>query len=322
MIMILTNEDKQYLIECGYEKEDFNQIARAISKTSYEYQGDEISAQKAIEVVGRENFLSGIARSAFHFTASREGKDGNYVHFDSTSLFKGQLGEPLETIQNFKELAKRYGFKVLSEGACFKLCAKNTDNQWTRWIGFYSKEDKVSIFGNTDHLNIWLGDTRKDLSPEKCIQFIEELNEIFKLPDDNKLLIKELIDPEDWQVIADVRDAYQDERYTSSTLNSIDKDANKTNEAKDSLESFIAQAETTKNLKEKILSVLDSQADNFIIPNQSEFYGDANFFKAVDELIKDGVLRKRNCEGLAYEYEPSYLKNKSTNKEHSNDMEK
>lgn len=185
--MILTNEDKQYLIDCGYEKEDFNQIARAISKTTYMYKGEKITAEKALAIVGREAFLSGIARSAFHWTSSREDKTGERVYFDSKNLFKGQLKEP-------------------------------------------------------------------------PVPF---------------------------------------------------------------LDTVIKDAEGVKKLKEKILSVLDSQADNFIIPNQSEFYGDANnFFKAVDELIKDGVLRKRNCEGLAYEYEPSYLKNKSTKKEYSNDKEK
>lgn len=184
--MILTNEDKQFLIECGYEKEDFNQIARAISKTSYEYKGEKITAEKAMAIVGREAFLSGIARSAFHFTASREDKNGERVYFDSKSLFKGQLKEP-------------------------------------------------------------------------PVPF---------------------------------------------------------------LDAVISEVEDNKKLKEKILSVLDSQADNFIIPNQSEFCGDANFFKAVDELIKDGILRKRNCEGLAYEYEPSYLENKTTNKEYSSAKER
>lgn len=178
-MVILTNEDKQFLIECGYEKEDFNQIARAISKTTYEYKGENITAQKAIEIVGREAFLSGIARSAFHWTAAREGKDGNCVLFDSKSLFKGQTKEPPTPF----------------------------------------------------------------------------------------------------------------------------------------LDAVILEVESTKKLKDKILTVLNSQADNFIVPNQSEFYDDNNFFKAIDELIKDGVLRKRNCEGLAYEYEPSYLKNKNANRE-------
>lgn len=185
--MILTNEDKQYLIECGYEKEDFNQIARAISKTTYEYKGEKINAEKAVEIVGRDAFLSGIARSAFHMTSSREDKAGERVYFDSKRLFKGQLKEPPAPF----------------------------------------------------------------------------------------------------------------------------------------LDAVISEAEDIKNLKGKILNVLNSQPDNFIIPNQTEFYGDVNnFFKAVDELIKDGVLRKRNCEGLAYEYEPSYLKNKPTNKEYSANKER
>ena len=57
-------------------------------------------------------------------------------------------------------------------------------------------------------------------------------------------------------------------------------------------------------LKEKILKVLNEQQDGFITPNQSDFNQDNmhDFFTAIHELIKDGILRKRDCEGFAYEY--------------------
>lgn len=53
-----------------------------------------------------------------------------------------------------------------------------------------------------------------------------------------------------------------------------------------------------------ILKVLDKQIDGFICPNQSEFYDyDAHeIFQAIYNLINKGVLRKRKCEGLAFEY--------------------
>lgn len=57
-------------------------------------------------------------------------------------------------------------------------------------------------------------------------------------------------------------------------------------------------------MKEKILRVLDKQIDGFICPNQADFKDDEihEFFWAIDSLIEDGILRRRNCDGLAYEY--------------------
>ena len=124
-------------------------------------------------------------------------------------------------VQQFKDLAKQYGFKVLQDGEAYRLCAKNTDNRWTRWISYYPEKDTVSFYGNTDYLNIWLCDTRKDLTPEKCLKFVEDLNNLFELKGEDKLLIKDLIDPEDWQEIAGVHDAYEDKRYSSDKKKNI-----------------------------------------------------------------------------------------------------
>lgn len=57
-------------------------------------------------------------------------------------------------------------------------------------------------------------------------------------------------------------------------------------------------------MESKILEVLNEQLDGFICPNQSEFYNeDTNeLFNALYSLVNNGILRKRNCEGLAYEY--------------------
>lgn len=60
-------------------------------------------------------------------------------------------------------------------------------------------------------------------------------------------------------------------------------------------------------MKVKILKVLENQIDGFIIPNQTDFKSveTHELFWAIDSLIEDGILRKRNCEGLAYEMVPS-----------------
>ena len=125
------------------------------------------------------------------------------------------------TVQQFKDLAKQYGFKVLKDGEAYRLFAKKTDNRWTRWISYYPEKEAVSFFGNTDYLNIWLCDTRKDFTPEICLNFVEDLNSLFELKGEDKFLVKDLIDPEDWQEIAGVPDASEDKCYSPAIKKDI-----------------------------------------------------------------------------------------------------
>lgn len=52
------------------------------------------------------------------------------------------------------------------------------------------------------------------MTPERCIKFFEELSQTMGLYGDDKLKLSTWIDPEDWQEIAGVYDAYGEERYT------------------------------------------------------------------------------------------------------------
>ena len=61
-------------------------------------------------------------------------------------------------------------------------------------------------------LNIHISDTRKDLTAEKLVVFSNELNAWageygWSIP------LHVIVDPEDWQEIANIPDAYQDIRY-------------------------------------------------------------------------------------------------------------
>lgn len=56
--------------------------------TKYTLDGQTISQAKAIAVLGREQFLASISRSAFHVTAAMETEDRKIVLFDSSRLFK------------------------------------------------------------------------------------------------------------------------------------------------------------------------------------------------------------------------------------------
>lgn len=57
-------------------------------------------------------------------------------------------------------------------------------------------------------------------------------------------------------------------------------------------------------MEEMILRVLDCQIDGFICPNQADFNecDIHELFTTIYSLVDKGILRKRNCEGLAFEY--------------------
>lgn len=87
--MKLTKKDKEYLSTLGCLEKDFDQIEKACSKTVYTTSDNQrLSQKETINRLGRNVYLSGIARSAFHWDASRSDKDGNSISFDSSKLFK------------------------------------------------------------------------------------------------------------------------------------------------------------------------------------------------------------------------------------------
>jgi len=88
--MKLTKKDKDLLFSWGYTERDVQQIKEATCsrKTKYKMDGSPIDRAEAIRLLGRETYLSGIARSAFHYSAVRETDDGRVVHFDSYKLFR------------------------------------------------------------------------------------------------------------------------------------------------------------------------------------------------------------------------------------------
>ena len=99
--MKLTDTDKQYILEKIYGgaeqtfRADLRQIEDAADVATYTlYDGDKsegrISRTKAIELCGRNGWLSGISRAAFHWTAMRDVKckPNAYVGFDAHKLFR------------------------------------------------------------------------------------------------------------------------------------------------------------------------------------------------------------------------------------------
>ena len=88
--MKLTKKDIQLITSWGFPEEDLKQIERATTKTKtiYEFKCKEISRDEAIEILGRDQYLSGICRSAFHYTSARYNDKNETVYFNSSKLFQ------------------------------------------------------------------------------------------------------------------------------------------------------------------------------------------------------------------------------------------
>lgn len=92
---VLTEEDKKELLSYGYKEEDLPQIEEAANRSTYtviDKDGNDLrtlNVRETIDALGRKTFLSGIGRSAFHCTCSRENPaTGVEIFFDSSVLFK------------------------------------------------------------------------------------------------------------------------------------------------------------------------------------------------------------------------------------------
>ena len=92
--VMLKAEDIEYLKSLGYLSSDMRQIQEAIICSRYtDIQRDgkderEITIKEALNKLDRKAFLSGIARSAFHYSAVRNYGDKRMIYFDSSVLFK------------------------------------------------------------------------------------------------------------------------------------------------------------------------------------------------------------------------------------------
>ena len=139
----LSDSDIKYLKEIGHTDEDIPQIEEALNDTVYtvadvekaedgttiipdEEDDKVITAQEAREILGDETFLSGLSRSAFHWTSGRYNADETkYVGFDSSKLFESKklhedkeedikhLEADLET--NLEELLLNGRYKDINE---------------------------------------------------------------------------------------------------------------------------------------------------------------------------------------------------------------
>jgi hypothetical protein len=96
MIMRLTNKQKEYYKSMGWGEDDIAQL-QEMGKyckltVCLEPNGEKIrriTQKEAIEILGKETFMSGMERACFHWTASRQNEAGTLsVDFNNSSMFK------------------------------------------------------------------------------------------------------------------------------------------------------------------------------------------------------------------------------------------
>ena len=51
------------------------------------------------------------------------------------------------------------------------------------------------------------------MTPDRIIEFVADINTMLRKFNKSYMTIKSLIDPEDWQELANIEDAYKDNRY-------------------------------------------------------------------------------------------------------------
>lgn len=86
----LTEKDVEYLKECGYKDDDIKLIQQCLDDDGFmmtDRLNKRIDAETAIKMVGKEDFLSGLGRSCFHWSAMR-GEGKNTVDFDTSDWHK------------------------------------------------------------------------------------------------------------------------------------------------------------------------------------------------------------------------------------------
>lgn len=86
--LTLTDPEKKELENSGYSKQDIQCIVSAIKKTTYalvQQDGTQltIGPQEALERLGREEWIRGIARSAFYVDTTRYGLNGERISLHS-----------------------------------------------------------------------------------------------------------------------------------------------------------------------------------------------------------------------------------------------
>lgn len=82
--------NREYFLGCGYTSDDYAKIIKMANEKAFEFgifinkKEKKIGWKTALEKLGKDEFLSGIGRSAFHWTSARLTEANEEVSFDTS----------------------------------------------------------------------------------------------------------------------------------------------------------------------------------------------------------------------------------------------
>jgi hypothetical protein len=123
--------------------------------------------------------------------------------------------EIVDVWDDLKIWCEEYGFELSEENGEYVIWGKSAfEDEAVEWIWYDVESDTVQAM-NTDKNNMWLYEGRPDLSADDIVEMSVKLAEILSW---TNMTVSNIVDPEDWQEIADVRDAYSDPRFKGRVL--------------------------------------------------------------------------------------------------------
>lgn len=216
-------------VDCSSYKKDGN-IIKGSGSVYYYYSQEEYDSSNESSVADFEfkydSSLEKVVDVVCDDAETKQQVENDYDNFIDN--IKDNLLPELEkkVIQNngnagllIKQICDKYNFKTMlsieNDNLYYEVYAKNTDNKDVLWFAIQlsdhvSYEPILIIYGNTDQNNIWLCDTRKDLTLNNIVDFCKNVCDICHckltvspFTKENEVYIHRLVDIEDLQEIKD-----------------------------------------------------------------------------------------------------------------------
>ncbi|MDA3053258.1 hypothetical protein OFO01_07160 [Campylobacter sp. JMF_01 NE2] len=148
---VLTQEDKEYLLKYGNLEQDLEQIEQGINVGVFKYKNRKISYKKAIELLGRDEFLSGASRASFHWNTSRETLNGDEnVDFDFSDLFLPEIEKECEQRREQKRIEVKKIREICKKCSC-RLYETSDENNFSLYCVIDERQDKEIYFISIDN---------------------------------------------------------------------------------------------------------------------------------------------------------------------------
>lgn len=113
-------------------------------------------------------------------------------------------------------LAVKYGFQVVETNEEIGLYCTAANQRNKKWLSYKKATDQARLAGDTVLCNLWFSKTRPDLTAERLMELVPDLNNALDMGD--PYLLRELIGKKDWEAIAGIDNAEEDPRWSKNVF--------------------------------------------------------------------------------------------------------